>query len=159
MEKLVVFGVIKSLHDLFTALWVGGILTTAISLMPAIRKSGVKPMPAALGALNERYQRRLRIFALVSIIGLWITGILLGRQSAGFTGLFRFTTPYEMMISIKHLLIFVMVTVAVVRGFVLGGQFDTFSPSKKKLSAGLLMFNSVLGIAVIFLSGFSAALG
>ena len=159
MEKFVVFGVIKSLHDLFTALWIGGILTTAISLMPAIRKSGVKPMPAALGALNERYQRRLRIVALVSVLGLWITGILLGRQAAGFTGMFQFTTPYGILISVKHLLIFVMVIVAVVRGFVLGGQFDTFSPSKKKLSAGLLMLNSVLGVTVIFLSGISAAIG
>ena len=157
MQKFIVFGMIKSLYDLFTALWVGGILTTAISLLPAVRKSGLKP--AVFNSLNEQYQRRLRVVALVSIVGLWITGILLGRQSAAFSGFMNFATTYETLISVKHLLIIAMVGIAVVRGFILGRNTSSATLPQRKLSMGLLLINSILGVVVIFLSGISATLG
>jgi uncharacterized membrane protein len=160
MQNMIIFGLIKSLHDLFTVLWVGGILTTAISFMPAIQRSKGKASSEALSDLLGNYSHRLRNIAVVSIIGLWITGLLLTRQSSASGGGFmRFSTPYEVLISVKHLLVFIMVIIAVVRGFFVGGNIFSFTPSQKKLSMALLLLNVILGVAVIFISGISAALG
>jgi uncharacterized membrane protein len=157
MQKMVVFGVIKALHDLFTALWIGGLLTTAFSFMPVFKKSrGQSPESKQL---LIGYQRRLRVVFLISVIGLWITGLLLGRRSAAYDGFLSFSTTYSSIVSLKHLLIFMMMVIGVYRGFVLGSKIETFQPKQQKTYAGLLLFNTFLGIVVLILSGISAALG
>ena len=156
MPKYLIFGVIKSLHDVFTAIWIGGMLTTLLALMPAYKP--LTEEKSAGKALLIRYQKKLRVFALVGIIGLWITGIFLGRQSQAYGGFIQFSTPYETLISIKHLLIFLMVIIAIYRGFGMGSKIEHFSPKQMKVYGVLLMINSVLGVIVLFLSGISAAL-
>ncbi len=157
MEKIIMFGVIKSLHDLFTALWIGGLLTTAISFMPVLKKNDGKS-PESKSILIG-YQRRLRIVFLISVIGLWITGILLGKRCEVYEGFMSFSSTYSSLVSIKHLIIFAMIVVAVFRGFVLGGKIEEFQPKQKKIYAILLLLNTILGIAVVVLSGISAAFG
>jgi len=157
MQKTLVFGVIKALHDLFTALWIGGLLTTAFSFMPVFKKS--KGQSPESKQLLIGYQRRLRVVFLVSVIGLWITGLLLGGRSAAYDGFLSFSTTYSSIVSIKHLLIFVMMAVGVYRGFVLGSKIEEFQPKQQKIYTGLLMLNSFLGIVVLVLSGICAALG
>lgn len=157
MQKLLIFGVIKALHDVFTALWVGGMLTTALCFMPILKKYSGKP-PGSKSLLAE-YQRRLRIIFLISVVGLWITGILLGNRSVAYDGFLSFSTTYNSLITIKHLLILVMMVVGVFRGFVLGSKIEEFQPKQQKRYAGLLMFNALLGIVVLIISGISAALG
>jgi uncharacterized membrane protein len=92
---------------------------------------------------------------------LWITGLLLGRRSAAYDGFLSFSTTYSYssIVSLKHLLIFMMMVVGVYRGFVLGSKIETFQPKQQKTYAGLLLFNTFLGIVVLILSGISAALG
>lgn len=157
VPKLLIFGLIKSFHDLFTVLWIGGILTTAITFMPAFKKFG-KKSPAGRELLVD-YQHSLRIVFLVSFAGLWITGMLLSNRSSAYVGFMSFSTTYNALISIKHLIILVMLLNAVYRGFVLGRKIETFTPSQQKLYGGLLFLNALLGVLVLFLSGFSAALG
>jgi putative copper export protein len=154
-QKMVIFGLIKALHDLFTALWIGGLLTTAISFMPAFKKYGGKSAPAM--DLLKEYQRRLSTVALVSVVGLWITGLFLGRQSAAYGGFLNFSTAYGMFVSIKHLIVFVMILIAVIRRFVLGEKLGHFNPKQQKAYAGMLLANTVFGLAVLILSGLSAA--
>jgi uncharacterized membrane protein len=157
MPKWVVFGVIKSLHDLFTVLWVGGILTTLIIFLPVLRKTLGKQ--ESLGKITHAYQNRLRIIAVISIIGLWITGALLARQSPSYSGFLQFSTPYSVAISVKHILVFLMIIISVVRGFLLGGKGKVDMPEKSKAALILLILNGILGIGVILLSGISAAMG
>lgn len=156
MQKLVLFGLIKSLHDLFTAFWIGGMLTTAFSFMPAVKS--LRSMQDASKRIMKEYQNRLRIFAVISIIVLWITGFLLARQSGGQGGFLAFTTTYQSLISVKHIFVILMVVIAVVRGFVFGRNVENFNPSQQKSYVLLLVVNVILGVAVLFLSGFSAAL-
>ena len=154
--KMLIFGLIKSLHDLFTALWVGGLLTSALSFMPTLKELGKEPQ---VKDLMIKYQKHLRIVALISIFGLWITGLFLGRQSEAYTGFMSFSSTYNVLVSIKHLIIFVMIVIAILRGYVLGRKIAQFTPSQQKLYAGLLMLNTILGVVVLFLSGLSATLG
>ncbi len=156
MQKMVIFGLVRSLHDLFTALWVGGILTTAISLMPSLKQIGLKN--DFTKSLMKKYQGRLRIVTVISVVLLWITGLLLAKQSGTGFGFLSFATPYHTVISIKHILTIVMILIAVIRGFVLGRKVENFTMAQQKVYALLLLVNAVIGIVVLFLSGFSAAL-
>ena len=157
MQKLLIFGTIRALHDLFTAFWIGGLLTTAIAFMPAIKGSSEKP--GTLKTMLKAYHHHLRVVAIVSMVGLWITGLLLSRQSSAHAGFLNFSDTYNMLLSIKHLLIFVMVGIGLFRGFVLGQKIEHFNAKDQKVYAVLLLINTILGVAVVFLSGISAVMG
>lgn len=36
--KTIVFGLITFLHDLFTAAWIGGLITLGLTVMPSVKK-------------------------------------------------------------------------------------------------------------------------
>ncbi|MGI6740370.1 MAG: hypothetical protein ACOX7C_02620 [Brevefilum sp.] len=156
MQKMLVFGLMSSLHDVFTALWVGGLLTTALSLMPALKKLGIKSDPAR--QILKSYQNRLRVFTVISVVVLWITGLLLAKQSGTGFNLLSFATPYHALISVKHLIVTLMVMIGIYRGFILGRKVDDFTAQQQKMYAILIFINAFLGIVVLFLSGFSAAI-
>jgi uncharacterized membrane protein len=148
---------VRSLHDVFTALWIGGLLTTAITFMPVFKNAMEKIK--GLGAFLVAYQKRLGTVTLVSIIGLWITGLLLGKQSQAYSGFMSFSNTYNALLSVKHLLIFVMILIAVYRRFVLGKKIMSFDARQQKLYGLLLLLNTLLGVIVLFLSGISSAIG
>lgn len=157
MQKQLIFGTIKSLHDLFTALWIGGLLTTAITFMPALKRLSENPIMTR--KMMKIYHHRLRTIALISIVGLWITGLLLTRQSPASAGFLNFSTRYHVLLSTKHLTIFGMVMIALYRGFILGRKIEKFSEKEQKIYSILLFVNTFLGVIVVFLSGISAVFG
>ena len=157
MPKQLIFGMIRSLHDLFTAVWIGGLVATGFAFMPAMKHSSDKP--GSMKNLMKAYQSKLRILALVSLGVLWITGILLSRQSSANAGFLNFSTTYNVFLSLKHLIILVMMGVAIYRAFILGSKIEGFDAKQQKQYALLLLINIVLGVIVVFLSGFSAVLG
>jgi putative copper export protein len=81
-----------------------------------------------------------------------INGILLGRSSKEFTGLFNFGTPYMTAISVKHILIILMVVLAFVRLSINKRIQAEQKPELQKASFGVLLLNAVLGVVVLFLS-------
>lgn len=157
MPKPLIFGTIRALHDLFTAVWIGGLLTTAIAFMPAMKRSSEKP--GTLKSMLKAYHHHLRVITVVSMVGLWITGLLLSRQSPTYAGFLNFSDTYNVLLSIKHLLVFVMVGIGLFRGFILGQKIEHFTAKEQKVYAVLLIINAILGVAVVFLSGISAVVG
>ena len=141
-------GVVRFLHNLFTVAWFGGMFTLLLTVMPAIKKSElVKEKKKLLFEI----QKRLNPIAIVSIIGLIVTGFLLGKSSKEFVGLFQFGTPYMRALSIKHILIILMVIVSLLRWRVVKGNcFIKLEP--EKFAAVLLVLNVLLGVGVLFLS-------
>ena len=73
--------------------------------------------------------------------------------------LLNFSDAFNVLLSIKHLLIFVMVGIGLFRGFILGRKIDQFNTKDQKVYAVLLLINTVLGVAVVFLCGISAVMG
>jgi uncharacterized membrane protein len=153
MPKSIVFGLVTFLHDLFTVIWIGGLLTLGLTVMPAARQTlGKGP---ELKKLMDAIQKRLSILVYVSIAGLLITGLLLSRRSTQFQGLFNFGNSYSAVLSIKHILTLAMIAVTIVRSQTLKGA----GPKRERLKGLLLMLNLILGIGVLLLSGFSATVG
>jgi putative copper resistance protein D len=143
------------LHDLFTVLWIGGILFMAMVLMPALRAaragtgapSEAREGPLAL--LAKKVQSRLAVVSIASLVGLVVTGVLLARQR-GVVGLLRFDTAYAAVLSIKHLLVVALAGTSLVRRRVLG--------SGGRAAAALLATSAALAVAVLALSALNAAM-
>jgi putative copper export protein len=157
MLKQIVFAVVTFLHDLFTAFWVGGLITLGVTILPSARK--VLGKGPQMKQLMDAIQKRLSVLVYVSIAGLVLTGLLLSNRAPAFNGLFHFGNPYSTVLTIKHLLVLAMVGVTLYRSLVLGRRSEPSAPTQEKLSVALLLLNMVLGIGVLLLSGFSAAFG
>ena len=154
-SKQIVFSLVTFLHNLFTAIWIGGLITLGITVFPSAR--AVLGKGPETKTLMTAIQKRLSPAIYVSIVGLIVTGVLLARRAPAFHGLFGFGSPYATVLSLKHVLVVLMVGIALVRSLVLGRK-DAPRARREKLKAGLLLVNMVLGVGVLLLSGFSAAM-
>ena len=159
-----VYALITFFHDFFTAVWIGGLVVLAAAVMPGTLKA-LGRGPDAKRVLNA-IQTRLSRWVYVSIVGLAVTGVLLGRRSGAVGGLFQFATPYQVALSIKHLLYLLMIALALVRSLYLARSEPTPRSKKRapemtpreRLSAAALMLNLALGVLVLLLSAYLAAL-
>lgn len=172
--NLIMLTVITFLHDLFTVVWVGGLITTGIAVLPAVKKQfGMSPQTRQL---MQAVQRKLRVMVYISIVGLFATGMLMLRRNPQFHGLLTWDDSYSTILALKHLLVILMVAIALMRSLVVGriqvqpgASVDgppqgVGSPKQKvasrkdKISALLLLINIILGIGVLLFSAAAAAL-
>lgn len=153
--KLIIFPVISFLHDLFTAVWIGGMFTLGISVLPAIKQHlGSGPQTKGLA---KAIQKKHSILVYVSMIGLVLTGILMSNRSPEFYGLFSFQNVFSAVLSIKHILVLLVIGISLYRTLVLGGRSRKPSPQDEKLNGVLLLVNIVLGSGVLLLSAIIAS--
>lgn len=104
---------IKWLHSLATVIWLGGLFTTGVILIPTARKT-LGPGPQ-LKKLMETFQNRLNKIISVSMLILVVTGLLLARSNPQFQGLFQFSNDYATILSVKHILILMILVLAIIR--------------------------------------------
>lgn len=154
MPTPIVRAVVTFLHDLFTAVWVGGLIAQGLVFLPSVRATlgpgpQSKKLLAAIG-------RRQGLLVYVSIAGLIVTGLLEARASGAFLGLFSTGNAYSATLTAKHVLVLLMIGLALYRNLVLARQGGV--PGRERLSAGLLFASIGLGMAVLLLSGVTAAL-
>ncbi|MHB8934266.1 MAG: hypothetical protein ACYC6H_12450 [Bellilinea sp.] len=143
-------------HDLFTVIWMGGLIVTVISYLPAIKES-IGPGPQVKKVM-QAYQKRQSVWVYISMAGLIVTGLMLSKQNPDFVHLFNFSSPYASALSIKHILVIIMIGISLERSLILGSAKGPTTPQKERLNLILLMVNAGLAVVVLFTSGFIAAL-
>ena len=141
------------LHDLFTAIWIGGLIVLGVTVLPAIKKQKQQ-----YKELANNIQKRLNTIVLVSIIGLWITGMLLANRSTAFTGFFSTSNNYSFAMAIKHSLVIIMTVLALARTGLVVRTKKVTDTINGKTWAIILVCNIILGIAVLLLSGYTATI-
>lgn len=151
--KTIIFGLVTFLHDLFTAVWIGSLITLGFSVMPAVKK--VLEKGPQVKKVMEEVQKRNKVLVYISIIGLAVTGMIKAKQSTAYMGLFNFGNVYSAVMASKHILVLVMVAIVLYRSLALA---KTSTPKQEKLKRILMMMNILLGIIVLLLSGFAVAL-
>lgn len=154
MPKPLVLAVVKCLHDLFTAVWIGGLIAQGLVILPSVR-SALGPGPESKNLLAA-IGRRQSTLVYVSIVGLTVTGLLEARASGAFLGLLSTGNAYSAVLAAKHVLVLAMVAVALYRSLTLARQGGV--PGRERLGAALLVASIALGVAVLLLSGLTAAL-
>ncbi len=154
MQNLIVIGSVKFFHDLFTTMWIGGMIIMLLVIMPTVKKQ-IGQGPEGKQFLKT-VKTRLSILTYISMIGLLVTGLLLSNRSPLFVGLFDTSTQYSLLLTMKHIIIALMVIISLVRS--LGIQRMNIQGQKEqKLGAVLLIINVILGVSVLLVSGLLAA--
>jgi len=141
---------ITTLHNIFTALWIGGMLTLAFAVFPSIMK--------VLGKSKETKQtittikKRMSIFVYISMVGLILTGLLMAKQSGQSTGFLSFGNTYTSILSTKHILYILMIILSIFRSLIVDKLENLTPPAKEKLNMIILIINILVGVAVLALS-------
>ncbi|MHA1929800.1 MAG: hypothetical protein ACTSV2_14605 [Candidatus Thorarchaeota archaeon] len=154
MANVLILGLITFLHDLFTAMWIGGLIVMAAVIMPGVKKT-LGQGPETKKVMTQ-IKKQMNVLVWISIIGLLITGIFLSSSSPLFGGLFSIANEYSMWLTLKHIVIAVMVINVILRGHVLT-RMSLPPPREEKFSKLLMVINLILGIVVLLLSGFLSA--
>lgn len=147
------------LHDVFTAMWIGGMIALMFSVIPAMKKVLGKSKESHM--LNMQIKKRLSLFTYVSMVGLIITGLMMSKkaQTTGlYTGFFSFGTEYSTLLSIKHILYILMVGLAIFRSLIVDKLEKLDHEVKMKLSIYTLILNIIAGLVVLYLSANIAVL-
>ncbi len=132
-------------------------LTLGLTVFPSIKK--VLDMGPQTVKLINVIQGKMSKLVYVSIVGLFITGAIQGKMIPEFQGLFHFGNTYSLILGIKHILFIIMIIIAILRSQVIGRNMKGPNPRVNKTKAILLMLNMLLGVVVLLLSGFNAAIG
>lgn len=154
MSNLLIPTLIRSLHNIFTSIWIGGMLFMILTLLPVIRR--VIADKNIQGELITQVLIRQSRWIYLGIFVLLISGLLLSRQSGQTKGFLDFENRYAAILSLKHILVIVIAIVAVIRSTLFREAATSKSQAKKKISMALLLINTLLGSAILVLSSMNA---
>lgn len=157
MQNLIIPSVVRSLHNFFTSIWIGGMLVMVITFLPTIRKE-IKD-GGLQGAVIDEVMNHHSKWVYIGIVVLAGTGMLMARLSGQPSGLFNFNSPYTTILSIKHILVILITVIAIVRSVAFKNAASGKDKSKKKLSMALLMVNAFLGTVILVLSSIITVIG
>ena len=157
MQNLIIPSVVRSLHNFFTSIWIGGMLVMVISFLPTIRKE-IKD-GGLQGAVIDKVMSQHSKWVYIGIVVLAGTGMLMARLSGQTSGLFNFSNQYATILSIKHILVILITVIAIVRSIAFKNAASGKDKSKKKLSMALLMINALLGTVILVLSSIITVIG
>ena len=153
--KTLVFTLMTFFHDLFTVIWMGGLIVTAISFIPAVKETfGAGP---EIKKVMASFQKRQGFWVYISMAGLILTGIVMTHRSPDFERLFGWGNPYSVALSVKHILVIIMIAITHFRTLVLGRNQGNQSQGNERLTMKLLLVNVVLAVIVLLNSGLVAA--
>ncbi|MBD3408099.1 MAG: hypothetical protein GF411_18405 [Candidatus Lokiarchaeota archaeon] len=157
MTNELILGTIKFIHDLCTAIWIGGLIVLGSVLLPSIKQ--IIGMNEQTKQLTKQIKNKLSKIVYICMIGLLITGVLMSNRSPLFTSFFSISNGYSLYLTIKHILIGGMVIIALTRSQVIERLKQITPRTKNKLNILLIAVNIVFGILVLFFSGLIAAIG
>jgi len=154
MPSMYAMSAVRALHGLFTTVWLGGMIALAAAVLPVLWNT--KGLGKNQITLAEAIQKRLRILAYVSMIGLTLTGFLLGRSGPAKGILFGTGTPYQTVLTIKHFLVLIMIAISLTRQHLTRPR--NVSAVTKRRSIWLLSINIAISAIVLYLSSLDTAL-
>lgn len=156
MSDLLIQTLVRSLHNIFTSIWIGGMLFMILTFLPVIRTE-IADKYIQGEVITEVLIRQSR-WVYVGILILAGTGLLMTRLSGKKNGFLDFDNPYAIVLSIKHIFMIIISLIAVIRSTIFREVALSRNRTKKKISMALLIINSLLGIVIIILSSFNAVI-
>ncbi len=148
--RLLIAILVRFLHDLFTVVWMGGLIVTVITYLPLLNKA-FGPGPQ-LKQFMRAFQRQQGRWVHVCMVGLIVTGVLMSNRAIGPGQFFSFSDPYTAWLSVKHILVIAMIAIAFYRSIALGRKMERLSQQQVKLSMLFIVINAILAVAVLFAS-------
>jgi len=172
MGNHILAGVIRSLHDIFSIIWIGSLFFLSFVVIPVVKRKFDKENEIKI---MDNIFDRLSYFIFVSIIFLVITGILEHRFAKYSYLKIGKTLPsaYVVIHKIKYVLTGIMVIVVIIRQIMrqkmkkqlinlrkfsenkgMSNNDKSTSIMNKKMRPYILVYlNTIIGMVVVILSG------
>ena len=151
MDQIMIVSIVMLLHNLFTAIWIGGMFTLLFTVLPTLKKElGQDPKTQQLVLA---IQKRLSLLVYFSILILLVTGLMLANRSPLYSGVLSTSNSYSLWLTVKHILYALMIVVAVARSQLID-RMSLSKPQNQKVKMFLLVTNVCLAVIVLFLSGY-----
>lgn len=110
VAKLVLLSVLNWLHLVAVVVWIGGMVTNYLTLLPSARESLEPPV---MGRLMGSMMRRSRRLVYASIIVLLVVGVIMMLLNKEYLGLLDFGSFWSAVLLIKHIFIGILVIVVI----------------------------------------------
>ncbi|NMB63224.1 MAG: hypothetical protein GYA18_12935 [Chloroflexi bacterium] len=156
MSNLLIPSIVRTLHNFFTSIWIGGMLVMLLTFLPVIRKE-ISDQKIQGIVINQILIRQSK-WVYLGIIVLFVSGLLMSRLSGQANGFFDFRNRYSIILSIKHILVIVITLIAIIRSIIFKEAAISGNRTKKKISMALLLINTVFGTVILVLSSMNAVL-
>ncbi|MCD6576523.1 MAG: CopD family protein [Anaerolineaceae bacterium] len=150
MQNIIIPSVVRSLHNFFSSIWIGGMLVMVITFLPTIRKEIQDKQ--LQGTVIDKIMSRHSRWVYFGIVILSVTGLLMARLSGQTSGLFNFSNPYGTVLAVKHILMIIITVIALTRSIAFKNAASSKDKTKKKISMALLMINTLIGTVILVLS-------
>jgi uncharacterized membrane protein len=160
---LILLSVVNWIHLFATVVWIGGMITNLMIVLPSIREA---LEPAAMGKLMGAVMKRFRVWVYISIVLLVLTGFGMMRFNMNYLGFAQFGNVWSAVAVIKHIVILIMIVLAVyafeglarkvAKVAVKGPSDDLSRLQKKQISFAATGF--ILGLIVLLLTGILGAI-
>ncbi len=141
MKELVLF-----LHILFATLWVGGMIFLVFVVSPFVRKLPIRDQ------VFQEVGRRFSFYGtFISLLALFITGLINIHYIAGLSSLFDFSIPYTKTLLQKIGIFFLVVIVSLVHDLYFGPRavYSSFHKSMARLFGFINLF---LSLFIVYLA-------
>ena len=166
MDNVFVFislSVMNWLHMIATVVWIGGMGTNLLVLMPSMRESLEPPM---MGKLMGAVMRRFRRLVYASIFVLGVTGVLMNLLDENYLGLMKLGNLWSQITLIKHIFTAALIILAIYAFEGLGPKVSRLAvkgPSPElarlqRLQIKLATTGLIMGIIILLLTGIATAI-
>ncbi len=157
MGNPAILGLVKSLHDLFSIIWIGSLIFISLFMVSA---SKIVEDPKQRNRMLNNIFDKLSYFIVIAIVILFITGILEHRFAKMYAlkSSKTISPVYNAIHIAKYILTGLMVIIALIRQIMRKKMKGKDAP-KGKNPFILIYINTVIGVLIIFLSGFLSAFG
>lgn len=140
--------VLRTVHDIFTAIWIGGMILYILILIPSLR--GAIPKSIERQKVLQKINDNLAFVMLVSMLILFVTGLMLIPGGHDDPIFLTFVNEYATYLSIKTYLFFLMFILSITK---LTYIDQIKIPVKKHRNIIILISSNImLGIVVIVIS-------
>ena len=147
-----VMGFMTFLHDMFSAVWIGGMFFIAFVIIPWMNKKSENKQEKVKFFFDM--QKKVRPFILISIAGVTLTGILMSTKK---NALFNFSSTYGVLLFLKHLFIIILLGLITYKTVLMMQAKKAEKKPDVKTQVLLIKINAILGILIMLLSGLVAA--
>ncbi len=152
-------GIVSSFHDLFSAIWIGGLIIMAFIVIPLLKRQMLdRQKQKSMGKATPQksnpliiFQKKLQIWVWISMVALLITGLLLKKSNSMLPQ--SVSATYTTLLLIKHIVYGIMIGIGILRSVVFRISLKNPKSNLQKLTIVLVYVNAVLGIVTVFLSG------
>lgn len=154
-EVLLVVGV--WIHLLVSIVWIGGIFFILFVALPGAKETLEQP-GMLMGALSKRFVP----LANISILFIFVTGILMSLLSRSLGEITSLGSSWSRMLSVKMILALIMAGIHFYRGLVLAPQITKLTAEGgntekvsglQRLSLNLVKVNFLFGLTVLLVTG------